>query len=423
MSTIHEELKARGFVQQETAPVQVFHPTTHELLETLSLKNLLNNSRITYYVGFDPTADSLHIGHLLPIMAMTHLQRAGHTPIAIIGGGTTMIGDPSGKTETRQMLSKEVIASNGQRLLAQLKHYLDFGQGKGLFVNNAEWLLPLNYIEFLRDIGKHFRVNEMVRTTAYAERLAREEGLSFIEFNYQLLQAYDFLVLYEKYGCTVQMGGDDQWSNILAGIDLIRKVKQGNAHALTFPLLTTASGKKMGKTESGAVWLDSAKTSPYEYYQYWINTEDGDVEKFLKLFTFLPLEKITELCARGGQHLRTAKEALAFETTKITHGEVEAIKAQNVSRELFSGKGSEASHLPSTAISQTEVDKLRLVEVLVRVGLSSSKTEAGKLITSGGVYANGERVIDAKVMLSELLVDGTVLLRKGQKTFHKVVVG
>lgn len=333
-----------------------------------------------------------------------------------------MIGDPSGKTEMRKMLSKEDIASNGQSLLAQLKRYLDFGEGKGLFVNNADWLLPLNYIEFLRDFGKYFKVNEMIRAEAYRMRLEREEGLSFIEFNYQLLQAYDFLVLYEKYGCTVQMGGDDQWSNILAGIDLIRKVKQGNSHALTFPLLTTARGQKMGKTESGAIWLDAAKTSPFQYYQYWINSDDRDVEKFLKFFTYLPLEEITKLCAQGGQHLRAAKEVLAFEATKITHGEDEAQKAQATSKSLFGDKGAEVSHAPSTTISKSEVGELKLTEVLVKIGFSSSKSEAFKLIKAGGLYVDGKPVAEG-VTLSQLLTnDSTVLLRKGKKTYHKVVV-
>ncbi len=420
---IYEQLKERGFIKQETAPVQVFDPATHGLLETLDLKNLLNTGKLTFYVGFDPTADSMHVGHLLPIMAMSHMQKAGHKPICIIGGGTTMIGDPSGKTEMRKMLSKEDISSNGVSLLAQLKRYIDFGEGKGLFINNADWLLPLNYIEFLRDIGRYFRVNEMIKAEAYKMRLERDEGLSFIEFNYQLLQAYDFLVLFEKYGCTLQMGGDDQWSNILAGIDLIRKVKQGRSHALTFPLLTTASGQKMGKTEGGAVWLDANKTSPYQYYQFWINTDDRDVEKFLKFFTFLPMEKITGLCSLGGQHLREAKEVLAFEATKITHGEEEATRAQSASRSLFGDQGGDDANVPSVSIQKSEVDNMKLTEVLVRAGLCSSKTEATKLIRSGGVYVNNVPVDSSDATLSQLLGDKpSLLLRKGKRAYRKIVV-
>lgn len=410
---IYSDLRERGFLKQETAPSG-----------GLSVEDSLNNRRVTFYVGFDPTADSMHVGHLLPIMAMAHLQKAGHLPIAIIGGGTTMIGDPSGKTEMRKMLSKEDIDSNGRKLLAQLKRYLEFGEGRGLFLNNAEWLLPLNYIEFLRDYGKYFKVNEMIRVEAYRMRLEQEQGLSFIEFNYQLLQAYDFLILYEQYGCTVQMGGDDQWSNILAGVDLIRKVTQGNAQALTFPLLTTAGGKKMGKTESGAVWLDPEKTSPYDFYQYWINSDDRDVEKFLKLFTFLPLDEISSLCEAGGQQLRAAKQVLAFEATKVTHGEEEAEKAQSASQALFGDQGAGSADAPSITFSRREIESgLKLVEALVTAGLSKSKTEATKLITAGGIYANNQAVENTGATVSELLGnDTTLLLRKGKKTYRRIVI-
>jgi len=424
MSNIYNELKQRGFIKQETGSVQDGDPESQKPEKASALEILLDHSKVTYYVGFDPTADSMHVGHLLPIMAMTHMQRAGHIPIAIIGGGTTMIGDPSGRTEMRQMLSREDIVANGVQLLAQLKRYLVFGESVGLFINNADWLLPLNYIEFLRDIGKYFKVNEMIKAEAYKMRLDRDEGLSFIEFNYQLLQAYDFLVLFEQHGCTVQMGGDDQWSNILAGIDLIRKVKQKQAHGLTFPLLTTARGQKMGKTESGAVWLDSVKTSPYEYYQYWINSDDRDVEKFLKLFTFLPVDEIAELCVQGGQHLRVAKEVLAFEATKITHGEEEAKKARTSSRSLFASGEGEASDAPSTTIAKLDAGGLKLAEVLVRIGLSPSKTEANKLIKAGGIYVGNKPITDIATTLSQLLEAGTsVLLRKGKKTYHRVIIG
>ncbi len=423
MSDAYQELKDRGFIRQETAPVDVRHLGTHELIETLSAEKRLKSGQTTFYVGFDPTSDSLHVGSLMPIMAMMHLQRAGHIPICIIGGGTALIGDPSGKTQMRQMLSEEDIASNGRGILAQLEQYLSFENGSGVFVNNAEWLTKLNYIEFLRDIGKHFRVNEMLRMEAYKARLERNEGLSFIEFNYQLLQAYDFLVLFEKYGCTIQMGGDDQWGNILAGIDLIRKVRQSASHGLTFPLLTTASGQKMGKTETGAVWLDAAKTSPYEYYQFWINTDDRDVERFLKFFTFLPLGNIADLCAEGGSLLRHAKEVLAFEATQITHGYDAAVEARESSERLFASGGSGAANVPSLSLTKSEADLLKLTEILVRTGLSSSKSEATKLIKSGGVSVDNVKVTDEKVFLSEFLKEkSSLLLRKGKKTYHRVDV-
>ena len=290
---VFEILQERGFVQQST--------------NKEALSKLLSENQVTYYVGYDPTASSLHAGSLVPIMAMAHLQRAGHKPIAIIGGGTTMVGDPSGKTQMRQLISRETIESNGIGILAQLKRYLNFNEGSGLFLNNADWLIPLNYIEFLRDIGRHFRVNEMIKVEAYRQRLDREEGLSFIEFNYQLLQAYDFLHLFQQYGCLLQMGGDDQWGNILAGADLIRRMKGDIVHALTFPLLTTASGEKMGKTAGGAIWLDADRTSPYAFYQYWINTDDKDVERFLAYFTFLPMDEVRRLGGLKDADLREAR--------------------------------------------------------------------------------------------------------------------
>lgn len=423
MQNVYSELKLRGFIKQETGLAQLDGTIVPRQKGVSALDTLLGSGRVTFYVGFDPTADSMHVGHLLPIMAMSHLQKAGHMPICIIGGGTTMIGDPSGKTEMRQMLSRQDIAHNGERLLEQLKQYLMFGDEVGLFINNADWLLPLNYIEFLRDIGRYFKVNEMIKAEAYRMRLDRDEGLSFIEFNYQLLQAYDFLVLFDRYGCTVQMGGDDQWGNILAGINLIRKMRQEQAHGLTFPLLTTVRGQKMGKTESGAVWLDATKTSPYEYYQFWINSDDMDVEKFLKLFTFLPLEEIRELCAKGGQHLRQAKQVLAFEATKITHGEDEARKAQTTSRSLFGNQSEEASDIPSTSISRSDANSMRLVEVLVMVGFSSSNTEATKLIKAGGIYVDNTQTRDTAVTCAQILGDSnSVLLRKGKKTYLLVKV-
>lgn len=417
---VYDELVKRGFVKQETGLAEdPAHPDNPPSISTLREK--LSREKVTFYVGFDPTADSLHIGSLTPIMAMAHLQRAGHVPIAIIGGGTTMIGDPSGKTTMRQMLSKEAIDANGVQILAQLKRYLKFGEGVGLFLNNADWLLPLNYIEFLRDFGKYFRVNEMIKTEGNRLRLERGDGLSFIEFNYQLLQAYDYLVLYDRHQCTLQMGGDDQWSNILAGSDLIRRMRQGQAYSLTFPLLTTASGQKMGKSESGAVWLDAAKTSPYEFYQYWINTDDRDVERFLKFFTFLPLDEIAALCAEGGASLRNAKEVLAFEATKITHGETEANNAQTASRNLFAGNG-DLSHVPMTKLSSEEVRSMRIADLLVRIGFVKSKTEAAKLLKAGGVSIDNQPILDPAAEALSLFANNKALLRKGKKNYHCVLM-
>jgi tyrosyl-tRNA synthetase len=420
---VYDELMQRGFIKQETGLVE--DPACpNEPPSVSSLKEKLSNEKVTFYVGFDPTADSLHVGSLTPIMAMAHLQRAGHVPIAIIGGGTTMIGDPSGKTTLRQMLSKETIAANGECILAQLKRYLQFGGGVGMFLDNADWLLPLGYIDFLRDIGRYFRVNEMIKAEAYRFRLEREEGLSFIEFNYQLLQAYDFLVLFDRHHCTLQMGGDDQWSNMLAGSDLIRRMRPGKglAYSLTFPLLTTANGQKMGKSESGAIWLDPAKTSPYEFYQYWVNVDDRDVERFLKFFTFLPLDEIQSLCAEGGASLRNAKEALAFETTKITHGEVEAMKAKATSRALFSGEG-DADHIPTTELSGEEVGSIKVADLLVRVGFASSKAEASRLVKGNGVSVDNNLISDSAAGVRSLSANGSFLLRKGKKIFHRVIIG
>ena len=289
-----------------------------------ALREKITKEPITFYVGFDATADSLHVGHLMPIMAVAHLQKAGHIPILVVGGGTTLIGDPSGRTEMRKMLSLETIMHNAEQVQKQLSKFISFEDQKGMFQNNLEWLADLKYIEFLRDVGKYFRVNEMIKSEAYRLRLERQDGLSFIEFNYQLLQAYDFLMLNDKYGCVLQIGGDDQWGNIVAGVSLIRQMRQKEVYALTFPLLETASGKKMGKTEAGAVWFDALKTSPFEYYQYWINTDDRDVIKFLKFFTFLSLDEIAEMEKLTGADIRQAKETLAFEATKIAHGEEEA---------------------------------------------------------------------------------------------------
>jgi len=408
MENVFDILRARGFVQQVTHPDR--------------LRQRLGSERLTFYIGYDPTARSLHIGSLLTIMAMAHMQRAGHRPLVIVGGGTAMIGDPSGRTEMRQMLSQDTIARNVQALRAQLQRYLALdGDNGAIIVNNADWLAELKYIDFLRDIGRHFSVNRMLTFEAYKQRL--ETGLSFLEFNYQLLQAYDFLVLFQRYGCVLQIGGDDQWGNLVAGVDLIRRVTDGEAFALTFPLLATASGQKMGKTAAGAIWLDAELTSPYEFYQFWINVDDRDVQRFLKYYTFLPLEEITRLSALQGAELRQAKEVLAFEATKLTHGEDEACKARDAAHALFEGTG-ELAGVPETTIPQVRLAAgVPVVELLVETGLATSKSAARRLIQQGGASLNGSRLAHLEaVVTSADLHDGALLLRAGKKHYHRVVV-
>ena len=410
MSNLFETLQERGFVQQCTHAEQV--------------SRLLSANQITYYVGFDPTADSLHAGSLVPIMAMAHLQRGGHKPIAIIGGGTTMIGDPTDKTEMRAMISAEQIEKNGASILQQLQRYLDLDDTTGFFLNNAEWLLSLNYIEFLRDIGKHFRVNEMIKVEGYRQRLEREMGLSFLEFNYQLLQAYDYLCLFQKYNCVLQLGGDDQWGNILAGVDLVRRIEGKRVYGLTFPLLTTAGGAKMGKTAGGAVWLDSNKTSPYQFYQYWINTDDRDVEKFLAYFTFLPMDEVKRLGSLEHDEIREAKAVLAYQATKLAHGKAEADKAQETSRAAFGGGGLDLDAMPTTTISGARLDTgIPIMELFHEVGLATSKSEARRLIQQGGAYINEKqyKAIDT-VIDANLLEENALLLRAGKKRYHRIVV-
>lgn len=409
MTNVFETLQERGFVKQFT--------------DESALRHALNNGSATFYVGFDPTASSLHCGSLMPIMAMAHLQRAGHKPIAIIGGGTTMIGDPSGRTKERDLLPIETIRENGKGILSQLQRYLNLDSESGLFLNNADWLMPLNYIEFLRDIGKHFRVNEMIKAEAYRARLEREEGLSFIEFNYQLLQAYDFMHLAKTYHCTLQMGGDDQWGNILAGVDLTRRLLQKTAHGLTFPLLTTANGSKMGKTAEGAIWLDANRTSPYDFYQYWINCDDRDVLRFLKYFTFLELDEINARFGHlEGADLRGAKEVLAFEATKLCHGEEAAREAQNAAKAAFSSGGDLAA-MPTTEIPSAQLENgLSFVELMVQTGLADSKGAARRLIDQGGAYLNGEAIRDVNFSVGAAhLQEGALLLRAGKKKYHRVV--
>jgi len=408
MENVFDVLRARGFVQQVT------HPDI--------LRQRLDTECLTFYIGYDPTARSLHIGSLLTIMAMAHLQRAGHRPLVIVGGGTAMIGDPSGRTEMRQMLSQDTIAQNVQALRAQLQRYLALeGDNGAIIVNNADWLAELKYIDFLRDIGRHFSVNRMLTFEAYKQRL--ETGLSFLEFNYQLLQAYDFLVLFQRYGCVLQIGGDDQWGNLVAGADLIRRVTDGEAFAMTFPLLATASGQKMGKTAAGAIWLDAELTSPYAFYQFWINVDDRDVQRFLKYYTFLPLEEIARLSALQGAELRQAKEVLAFEVTKLTHGADEARKARDAAHALFEGTG-ELVGVPETAMPQVRLAAgVPVVDLLVETGLAVSKSAARRLIQQGGASLNGTRLAQLEaVVTSADLHDGALLLRAGKKHYHRVVV-
>ena len=369
MHNVFETLKERGFIKQTTNAGQI--------------ANLLAEQQVTYYVGFEPTASSLHIGSLVPVMVMAHLQRAGHKPIAIIGGGTGMIGDPTDKTEMRPMLSQEQIAANGRGILAQLQRYLNLDNEiadandsqtvskAGRFLNNADWLLSINYIEFLRDIGKHFRVNEMIKAEGYRQRLERELGLSFLEFNYQLLQAYDYLCLFQKYGCRLQLGGDDQWGNILAGVGLVRRIEGEQVHAVTFPLLTTADGAKMGKTAGGAVWLDAARTSPYEFYQYWINVDDRDVSRFLAYFTFLPMDEVRRLGSLEDEAIREAKEVLAYEATQLAHGKAEADKAQAASRAAFGGGNLNEAEMPTSVIPLERLDGgISIMALFHEVGVS-----------------------------------------------------
>jgi len=406
-----EELKERGFYQQSTHP--------EEMAERLE------KDRACCYIGFDPTADSMHVGHLIPLMGLAHMQRGGHRIIALMGGGTAMIGDPSGKTEIRKMLTEEQLQSNIEGMLPQFERFLDFSED-AVLVNNAEWLRDLNYIDFLRDIGRHFSVNRMLSFETYKVRL--DSGLSFLEFNYQLLQAYDFLELNRRYDCVLQMGGDDQWANIISGTDLIRRVEHKDAFGWTYPLLTTSSGKKMGKTEKGAVWLDPKRTSPYEYYQYWINTEDDDVERFLSLFTFLPMKEIRELGKLSGADIREAKQRLAFETTAIVHGSENAHQAQQAAESLFSGSkpatGQDNSNVPSTVIDPERISVgLGIFDIFLETGLCKSKGEARRLQAQGGVYVNDQRIDDPDFCLGESdLQNREILLRAGKKRYHRLIL-
>lgn len=405
---VFEVFKARGFIQQVT--------------DEEKLPQILGKEKVTAYIGFDPTADSLHAGSLMPIMALVHLQRLGHFPIVILGDGTAMIGDPSGRTEMRQMLYAEQIKKNGEKLKSQLNRYLHFDEGKAAIVNNGEWLLDLKYIDFLRDIGRHFSVNRMLAAESYKIRL--ETGLSFLEFNYQLLQAYDFLTLFRSHNCILQMGGDDQWGNIVAGIDLIRRMESKQAYGITFPLLETASGQKMGKTAQGALWLDAEKTSPYEFYQYWINVDDQDVRRFLAFFSLLPMEEVNRLGALQGADIREAKQILAYEATKITHSEEAAKEAKRASQAAFGDSKGNFDGMPSTRIKEKLFHEgVNVVELFHQVGLVSSKSDARRLIQQGGCYVNDEKVASIdQVIGSSYIVNRAIMLRTGKKRYHRVVV-
>lgn len=407
MSNIFDTLKERGFIEQ----------ATHEE----EIKELLGKEKVTFYIGFDPTADSLTVGHFLTVMAMSHMQKAGHRPIALVGGGTGMVGDPTDRTDMRRMMSDEEIERNVNCFKKQLSNFIDFSDDKAIIVNNADWLRNLNYINFIREIGVHFSVNRMLTADCFKTRM--EKGLSFFEFNYMLMQSYDFLELNRRYNCVLQLGGNDQWSNILGGVDLIRRVENKNAYGLTFRLLTTSDGRKMGKTQRGAVWLDPNKTSPYEFYQYWRNLDDKDVGKCLGLLTFLPMEEVKELSALKDNKINHAKEILAYELTKIVHGDDEAKKAQTAARSLFAGEGNGGS-IPSTKLPRTDfADGLGIIEVLEKIKLSPSRGESRRLIQQGGIKAAGKKVesIDC-IITTDMFENNELLIQKGKKSFHKIIL-
>ena len=405
--TIYEELKARGLIAQVTDEDEI--------------RDLINNGKATFYIGFDCTADSLTAGHFMALTLMKRLQMAGNKPIALIGGGTTMIGDPSGRTDMRKMLTMEDIAHNADCFKRQMERFIEFGEGKALMLNNAEWLLNLNYVELLREVGACFSVNNMLRAECYKQRM--EKGLSFLEFNYMIMQSYDFYHLFQHYGCNMQFGGDDQWSNMLGGTELIRRKLGKDAYAMTITLLTDSQGKKMGKTAGNAVWLDPNKTSPFEFYQYWRNVGDADVLKCIRMLTFLPLEQIDEMDHWQGEQLNKAKEILAFELTKMVHGEEEATKAQETARGLFSG-AADQEHMPSTVLDAALVKdgKVGLLAAMVAAGLCSSNREARQLVQQGGVLLDGEKVTDPATALSVDALKAGVVIKKGKKVYHKVML-
>ena len=406
--TVWEELKARGLIAQVTDEDEI--------------KEMVNNGKATFYIGFDPTADSLHVGHFMALCLMKRLQMAGNRPIALLGGGTGMIGDPSGRTDMRQMLTKETIQHNIDCFKQQMSRFIDFSDGKALMVNNADWLMNLNYVELLREVGAHFSVNRMLTAECYKQRM--ERGLSFLEFNYMIMQSYDFYMLYQKYGCNMQFGGDDQWSNMLGGTELIRRKLGKDAYAMTITLLLNSEGKKMGETQSGAVWLDPNKTSPFDFYQYWRNVDDADVIKCMRLLTFLPLEEIDEMAKWEGSELNKAKEILAYQLTELVHGEEEAKKAQEGARALFSG--ADTSHMPTTELSEEDFDeegKIDLITLLVKAELVPSRSEGRRAIQQGGVSIDGEKLTDIyHTVEKDAFAGDGIVLKRGKKKFKKICV-
>ena len=406
--TVWEELKARGLIAQVTDEDEI--------------KEMVNNGKATFYIGFDPTADSLHVGHFMALCLMKRLQMAGNRPIALLGGGTGMIGDPSGRTDMRQMLTKETIQHNIDCFKQQMSRFIDFSDGKALMVNNADWLMNLNYVELLREVGAHFSVNRMLTAECYKQRM--ERGLSFLEFNYMIMQSYDFYMLYQKYGCNMQFGGDDQWSNMLGGTELIRRKLGKDAYAMTITLLLNSEGKKMGKTQYGAVWLDPNKTSPFDFYQYWRNVDDADVIKCMRLLTFLPLEEIDEMAKWEGSELNKAKEILAYQLTELVHGEEEAKKAQEGARALFSG--ADTSHMPTTELAEEDFDEagqIDLITLLVKAELVPSRSEGRRAIQQGGVSIDGDKITDIyHTVEKDAFAGDGIVLKRGKKKFKKICV-
>ena len=404
---IYEELVARGLIAQVTNEEEI--------------KKMVNEGKAVFYIGFDPTADSLHVGHFMALCLMKRLQMAGNRPIALIGGGTGMIGDPSGRSDMRTMMTPEIIQHNCDCFKKQMSRFIDFSEGKAMMVNNAEWLLGLNYIEFLREVGPHFSVNNMLRAECYKQRM--EKGLSFLEFNYMIMQSYDFYELFQRYGCNMQFGGDDQWSNMLGGTELIRRKLGKDAYAMTITLLTDSQGKKMGKTAGNAVWLDPNKTSPFEFYQYWRNVGDADVMKCIRMLTFLPLEQIDEMATWKDQRLNEAKEILAYELTSMVHGKEEADKAQNAARALFSG-AADTEHMPTTQLTEADLTdgSIGILTVMVKAGLAASNGEARRLVTQGGVLVDGEKVAAPTVSFTAEQLANGIVIKKGKKIYHKVTL-
>ena len=406
--TLYDELVARGLIAQVTDEEEI--------------KELINNGKAVFYIGFDPTADSLHVGHFMALCLMKRLQMAGNKPIALIGGGTAMIGDPSGRTDMRQMMTPETIQHNCDCFKKQMSRFIDFGEGKAMLVNNADWLMDLNYIDVLRDVGAHFSVNRMLTAECYKQRM--EKGLSFLEFNYMIMQSYDFYTLYQKYGCNMEFGGDDQWSNMLGGTELIRRKLGKDAYAMTINLLLNSEGKKMGKTQSGAVWLDPNKTSPFDFFQYWRNVADSDVLKCIRMLTFLPLEQIDEMSTWQDQRLNEAKEILAYEMTSMVHGKEEAEKAQNAARALFSGNAIDTEHMPSTQLTEADLTDgaIGILTLMVKAGLAASNGEARRLVVQGGVLADGEKVAAPTVSFTAEQLAKGIVIKKGKKIYHKVTL-